>query len=105
MAPVIIMAVPLYDLVTVLLIRWMEGRSLFKPDKSHFSHRLVDLGLSRTRAVMTMYLATATTGLAAILLQQVDLLGAIMIILMTFCVLSLIAILENTARHKKPPNA
>ena len=105
MAPVIIMAVPLYDLITVLLIRWMEGRSLFKPDKSHFSHRLVDLGLSRTRAVMTMYLATATTGLAAILLQQVDLLGAIMIILMTFCVLSLIAILENTARHKKPPNA
>ena len=100
MAPVIIMAVPIYDLVTVMVIRIVEGRSLFKPDKSHFSHRLVELGLSRGRAVLTMYLTTATTGLAAILLQQVNLFGAILIILMTFCVLSLIAILENTARRQ-----
>ena len=99
-APVIIMAVPIYDLVTVMVIRIVEGRSLFKPDKSHFSHRLVELGLSRGRAVLTMYLTTATTGLAAILLQQVNLLGAILIILMTFCVLSLIAILENAARRR-----
>jgi len=98
MAPVIIMSVPIYDLVTVMVIRIVEGRSLFKPDKSHFSHRLVELGLSPRRAVLTMYLTTATTGLAAILLQQVNIFGAILIILMTFCVLSLIAILENAAR-------
>ena len=100
MAPVIIMAVPIYDLVTVMVIRIVEGRSLFKPDKSHFSHRLVELGLSRGRAVLTMYLTTATTGLAALLLPQVNLFGAILIVLMTFCVLSLIAILENTARGR-----
>jgi UDP-GlcNAc:undecaprenyl-phosphate/decaprenyl-phosphate GlcNAc-1-phosphate transferase len=100
-APVIIMAVPIYDLVTVMVIRIIEGRSLFKPDKSHFSHRLVELGLSRSRAILTMYLTTATTGLAAILLPQVDLFGSILIVLMTFCVLSLIAILENTARSRQ----
>jgi UDP-GlcNAc:undecaprenyl-phosphate GlcNAc-1-phosphate transferase len=99
MAPVIIMAVPIYDLITVMVIRIVEGRSLFKPDKSHFSHRLVALGLSRGRAVLTMYLTTATTGLAAILLPQVNLFGALLIILITFCVLSLIAILENAARR------
>jgi hypothetical protein len=47
-----------------------------------------------------MYLTTATTGLAAILLPQVNLFGAILIVLMTFCVLSLIAILENTTRSR-----
>jgi hypothetical protein len=38
--------------------------------------------------------------LAALLLPQVNLFGAILMVLMTFCVLSLIAILENTARGR-----
>ncbi|MBA60920.1 MAG: undecaprenyl-phosphate alpha-N-acetylglucosaminyl 1-phosphate transferase [Planctomycetaceae bacterium] len=99
-APVIIMAVPIYDLCTVLAIRISEGRSPFKPDKSHFSHRLVELGMSKPRAVLTMFLVTATTGVSALLLPQVSLSGAVLIVCLTFCVLLLVAILESTARSK-----
>lgn len=100
LAPLCVMAVPMYDMVTVLWIRFREGRSPFQADKSHFSHRLVDLGLTKGQAVLTIYLTTATCGLGALLLQQVDLFGAVVIVLMIFCVLALIAILETTARRK-----
>ncbi len=99
-APLCAMAVPLYDMSTVLWIRIREGRSPFKGDRSHFSHRLVDLGLSRVRAVLTIYLVTATCGLAAILLTQVSVYSAIMVIGIVLCMLLLIVILESTGWRK-----
>lgn len=100
LAPLCVMAVPLYDMITVLWIRVREGRSPFQADKSHFSHRLVELGLSKGQAVLTIYLTTATCGLSALLLQQVNAFGAAIILLGIICVLSLIAILETTARSR-----
>jgi UDP-GlcNAc:undecaprenyl-phosphate/decaprenyl-phosphate GlcNAc-1-phosphate transferase len=99
LAPVVVMAVPLYDMFTVLLIRLRAGQSPFQADKNHFSHRLVDLGLTRGQAVLTVYLTTATCGLAALLLHQVELAGAIIIMLLVGCILTLIGILEATARR------
>jgi UDP-GlcNAc:undecaprenyl-phosphate/decaprenyl-phosphate GlcNAc-1-phosphate transferase len=99
LAPLVVMAVPLYDMCTVLLIRIRAGKSPFQADKNHFSHRLVDLGLTRTQAVLTVYLTTATCGLAALLLHQVEMAGAIIIMLLVGCILALVGILEATARH------
>ena len=99
LAPVVVMAVPLYDMFTVLLIRLRAGKSPFQADKNHFSHRLVDLGLTRPQAVLTVYLTTATCGLAALLLHQVETTGAVIIMLLVGCILSLIGILEVTARR------
>ena len=100
LAPFCVLAVPLYDLVTVVTIRVRQGRSPFQADRSHFSHRLVELGLSKTQAVLTIYLLTATCGLGALLLHEVDTLGAVVIVLLVACVLVLIAILETSARRK-----
>ncbi|QDU93947.1 MraY family glycosyltransferase [Lignipirellula cremea] len=100
LAPLCVMAVPMYDMLTVLWIRVREGRSPFQADKCHFSHRLVELGFTKGQAVLTIYLTTATCGLAALLLHQVNQTGAVILVLMVFCVLALIAILESTARHK-----
>lgn len=98
LAPLCVMAVPLYDMTTVIWIRVREGRSPFEADKNHFSHRLVELGLSKTQAVWTIYLTTATCGLGALLLHQVDLFGALVIVVLIVFVLLLIAILESTRR-------
>ena len=61
-APLVVMAIPLYDMCSVIIIRLREGRSPFEADKRHFSHRLVDLGMTKKQAVLTIYLATATCG-------------------------------------------
>ena len=100
LAPICVLAVPLYDLVTVVAIRLRQGRSPFQADKSHFSHRLVELGLSKTQAVLTIYLLTATCGLGALLLHEVDQVGAVLIVLLVGCVLLLIGILETAARRR-----
>lgn len=99
LAPLCVMAVPLYDMTTVIRIRIREGRSIFRADRCHFSHRLTDLGMSRPQAVLTLYLTTATCGLGALLLPRVDSVGAYIILLLIACILVLIHILEMTARH------
>ena len=43
LAPLFILAIPLYDFTSVMLIRLGRGHSPFRPDKNHFSHRLVEL--------------------------------------------------------------
>lgn len=95
LAPLCVMAVPLYDMTTVLWIRIRQGRSPFVGDRSHFSHRLVELGLSRTQAVLTIYLVTGTCGLASILLTHVEPTQAIMVIGIVGCMLLLVIILES----------
>jgi UDP-GlcNAc:undecaprenyl-phosphate/decaprenyl-phosphate GlcNAc-1-phosphate transferase len=96
--------VPLYDTITVIAIRLREGRSPFVGDESHFSHRLVELGMSKPQAVLTIYLATATCGLGAFLLHEVDLAGAGVVLLLVACMLVLVGVLETAGRkHKNGP--
>jgi UDP-GlcNAc:undecaprenyl-phosphate GlcNAc-1-phosphate transferase len=99
-APLCAMAVPLYDLTTVLWIRIREGRSPFEGDQSHFSHRLVAMGMTRPKAVYTIWLVTATCGLAAVLITRVTLESAFMVFGIVICMLLLIVILESTRWRK-----
>ena len=104
-APLCIMAVPIYDSISVVCIRLAEGRSPFKPDKSHFSHRLVQLGLSPERAVLTIYLATTATSLSAIVLYFLPPRWAPVVLLQLAAVLGLVAVLETTGVRSLKQNA
>jgi len=101
LAPLCVLAVPLYDTTTVVFIRLRAGHSPFQPDRNHLSHRLVALGMTNRQAVGTIYLLTATCGLGALVLHQVNALGAGVILLLVLCVLALVAILETTARKHR----
>jgi UDP-GlcNAc:undecaprenyl-phosphate GlcNAc-1-phosphate transferase len=101
LAPIFVLAIPLYDLVSVILIRIRAGLSPFEADKNHFSHRLVDLGMTKPRAVLTIYLICLTCGLAALLLPRTDGVGALLLSALVACIMAIIAILEFTARRKK----
>lgn len=96
--PLVILAIPLYDFASVVVIRLLEGRSPMQGDQRHFSHRLVDRGLSRRFAVLTIYLAAATTGLSATLLPGADLRVTLTVVAITLMVLGVIAILEAPLR-------
>jgi UDP-GlcNAc:undecaprenyl-phosphate/decaprenyl-phosphate GlcNAc-1-phosphate transferase len=100
LAPLCVLAVPLYDTASVVLIRLRSGRSPFVGDKSHFSHRLVELGMTKPQAVLTIYLTTATCGLGALLLHEANALGAAVVVLMVACILALVAVLEIAGRRR-----
>lgn len=100
LAPLCVMAVPLYDICSVVLIRICEGRSPFQPDKRHFSHRLVALGLTRVQAVLTVHLTTLTTALLGLTLYSVRTWRAgLVIVACVGCILLLVAILEAAPRE------
>lgn len=94
--PLIAMAVPLYDFISVTMLRIKQGKSPFVGDTQHFSHRLKRRGLGDTQVALTLYLATLCTGLGAVFLSRATLTQAIIIFIQTVMILSIIAILETT---------
>ncbi len=63
--PLLILAVPLVDLVSVVVLRWRLGKPFYVGDNNHLSHRLVRRGWSKTRAVLVIWLLTAVTAALA----------------------------------------
>jgi UDP-GlcNAc:undecaprenyl-phosphate GlcNAc-1-phosphate transferase len=57
--PALALGIPIFDTLFSMLRRFLERRSLFAPDRSHFHHRLLEMGLNQRRAVTMIYLATA----------------------------------------------
>jgi UDP-GlcNAc:undecaprenyl-phosphate GlcNAc-1-phosphate transferase len=101
--PVIVLAVPLYDLIVVSLIRIARGVSPFKGDTNHFSHRLVARGMSKRTAVLCLYLISAATGLGAIILPHArSPYVAVLIFSQTLLILGVVALLEQ---HPVRPKA
>jgi UDP-GlcNAc:undecaprenyl-phosphate GlcNAc-1-phosphate transferase len=65
LAPLFVLAVPLLDLAQVTLVRTLRRQPFWIGDTNHLSHRLVRAGLSRTTAVLVLWLAAALLGLLA----------------------------------------
>ncbi len=51
-----ILIVPLGDMLRVMLVRLMRGRSMFKADKNHMHHQLLRLRIPQRRVMWTMAL-------------------------------------------------
>jgi UDP-GlcNAc:undecaprenyl-phosphate GlcNAc-1-phosphate transferase len=56
--PALALGIPIFDTLFSMLRRFLERRSLFAPDRSHFHHRMLELGLNQRRAVMVIYAVT-----------------------------------------------
>lgn len=67
--PVLALGIPILDTLFSMLRRFLERRSLFAPDRSHFHHRLLALGFKQRHAVITAYVVTLlVTGLGMLML-------------------------------------
>jgi UDP-GlcNAc:undecaprenyl-phosphate GlcNAc-1-phosphate transferase len=98
--PAVVMAVPLYDFISVTGLRLSQGKSPLVGDTQHFSHRLKRRGLSDRQVALTLYLATLCTGLGAIALQRADAVGAVLIFAQTLMILLIIAVFEGTGSRR-----
>jgi UDP-GlcNAc:undecaprenyl-phosphate GlcNAc-1-phosphate transferase len=95
LVPLVALAVPLYDFISVMSLRLSQGKNPLVGDTQHFSHRLKRHGLTDRQTALTLYLATLCTGLGATFLYQVNVTGAILIFLQTVMILGLVAIFES----------
>ena len=53
--PILLLAVPILDTLSVMVQRIAEGRSPFSPDKNHIHHKLLAMGFGHHEAVMLIY--------------------------------------------------
>ena len=53
--PILLLAVPILDTLSVMVQRLSEGRSPFSADKNHIHHKLLALGFDHHEAVMVIY--------------------------------------------------
>jgi UDP-GlcNAc:undecaprenyl-phosphate GlcNAc-1-phosphate transferase len=68
--PMMFVAVPMFDMVLVVLSRLRAGRPVFRGGTDHSSHRLVAMGASLTQAALITYVVGgASGGLALVLLR------------------------------------
>jgi UDP-GlcNAc:undecaprenyl-phosphate GlcNAc-1-phosphate transferase len=68
--PILLLAVPILDTTTVVISRIRRGISPLQGGHDHLSHRLVTKGISRKRAVILLWLMTATTAFFAVNITQ-----------------------------------
>jgi len=88
--PALALGIPIFDTLFSMLRRFLERRSLFAPDRSHFHHRLLDLGLKHRQVVLAIYLATLLfAGLGLLMIVSDDVTSLIIFI----CLLILIVLL------------
>lgn len=92
--PIAVLAVPLYDFVSVTTIRLAQGRSPFKGDLQHLSHRLVRRGLSGTQTMLVIAGLTGVTGIAGIVLGSLVPWQAALVGVQIALLLALIALFE-----------
>jgi len=64
-AALLVLGVPIIDTFYVIVRRMAQGQPPFAPDRGHFHHRLLDVGLSHAQAVLLIYGLTIVLGVLA----------------------------------------
>jgi UDP-GlcNAc:undecaprenyl-phosphate GlcNAc-1-phosphate transferase len=70
LSPLVILAVPLLDMAWVVLLRTRIGQPFWIGDTNHISHRLVRRGLSKTTAVVLIWLMAGVCAAVALLVVE-----------------------------------
>jgi UDP-GlcNAc:undecaprenyl-phosphate GlcNAc-1-phosphate transferase len=88
--PMLALGIPIFDTLFSMLRRFLERGSIFAPDRSHFHHRLLALGLTQRHVVIVAYVATflfAGLGLFMVVTRNINSL------IIFFCILLLLLLL------------
>jgi UDP-GlcNAc:undecaprenyl-phosphate/decaprenyl-phosphate GlcNAc-1-phosphate transferase len=95
--PILLLALPILDTLSVMVQRVSEGRSPFDADKNHIHHKLLKLGFDHHEAVMVIYAIQACLFLMAYWLRYDSDLTILAVVTIFFVVA--IAIFQTATRR------
>lgn len=104
--PILVLGLPILDVVFAIIRRIVKGKSIkaiFKPDKGHLHHKLVQKGFSQKQAVLILYGISATFGMFAIILFESGIWKALSFLLMVIA--AIIVGYRNFLNEKSDQNA
>ncbi len=93
--PFLLLAVPIYDTASVIVIRLRRGAPIYVGDTNHFAHRLLRAGKTTREALGIICLITLAAGMGAIFLPFVGKGAAMLILAAAVIFLSCIALWEG----------
>ena len=105
--PVLTLGIPIFDTFFSMLRRFLERRSMFAPDKSHFHHKLLDHGLHQKHVAVVAYVISAIMGGLGLLIMAargadriVIFLCMLLLLLLVFRVVGSVRLRETIERLK-----
>jgi len=69
--PMVALGLPILDTACAIIRRFNNGQPIFKPDRGHLHHRLLDMGLTQKQVVLILYMVTIVLGVSAIIMTEV----------------------------------
>lgn len=91
-APLLVLALPIFDTSFAIIRRIIREKSLkavFKADRGHLHHKLIDRGYTQKQAVFILYGISATFGLFAIILLESGIWKAISFALLVLAIVAI----------------
>ena len=105
MVPVLLFGLPILDTIMVMGVRAYKGNSLFKADRNHLHHQLLDLGFRHYEVVTILYVLQGIIVLLAYLLRfEADIVLLSVFLAYALSILSLLYIAHQKRLqvHTKP---
>jgi UDP-GlcNAc:undecaprenyl-phosphate GlcNAc-1-phosphate transferase len=102
LAPIIILGLPLFDTVSVIVIRLWERRPIYVGDQMHLSHRLVRMGMSKKQAVLFNYLMAFTISINALLMINSRIVHSVIAVFEVGALAAMVSILMSTRPNPAP---
>jgi len=95
----LVMSLPLIDFIWVIGERYRSGRSIFKADKSHLHHKLIELGWSQKKISLFFYLVTILISIIALNTRTIG--KSITLILTALIVLIFLTFINKKIKNYK----
>jgi len=100
-APFLILALPLVDTAFAFIRRLLKGQNPMSPDRGHFHHRLLDMGLSQKQAVAILYTISGLLGFVAVVITTSDEVRALILVVALLIAASVIFFAFRGKGNKK----
>lgn len=96
--PLFVLAIPLFDLFSVIVIRTKIKKPIYIGDNNHISHRFNKMGMEKKIAVICVHLLAIIISLSVLPLLWGDILTAMLCLIQACILLLLISILQYSAK-------
>ena len=67
--PIVILGIPIFDTMYAIVRRFLNGAPIFKADKEHLHHQLLNMGLTHKQTVLVIYAVNVCLGGSAVLMS------------------------------------
>lgn len=98
LAPIFILAVPLFDTFSVIFIRIKNKNPIYVGDMNHFPHKLARLGFSSRQVAIFVYIVTFLTGFLSLLLLKANIYQGIILFIIEILIFAIIVLLMEVRK-------